>query len=114
MNKVDPLRNDDALQAAHIERHRERVLGRRREADEETANRLQLGRQLVGIARHQRPGAGFRQRGGDGERRAFVAARGERRDDLEDRTAGERRVGPRPKGESASTLMAAGTSNTRA
>ena len=51
-----------------------------------------------GIGRHQRPRAGLRERRGDGERRAFVAARSERRDDLEDRTAGERRVRPAPEG----------------
>ena len=98
MHEVDPLRSDDVLQAAQVERHRERVLGRRREVDEETADCLQFASQPAGIGRHQRPRAGLRQRRGDGERRAFVAARSDRRDDLEDRAAGERRVRPAPKG----------------
>ena len=45
VDKVDPLRGDDALQAAHVERHCERVFGRRREADEEAADRLQFAGQ---------------------------------------------------------------------
>ena len=47
------------------------------------------------IGRDRAPHAGLRQRGGDGERRALVSARGDRRDNLEDRPAGERRVIPR-------------------
>ena len=94
MHEVDPLRGDDALKAAHIERHRERVLGRRGKADEEAPDRLQFARQLAGIGRHERPRAGLRQRRGDGERRPFVAAGVDGRDDLEDRPAGERRVRP--------------------
>ena len=84
------------LQASHVERHRKRVFGRRREADEEPADRLQFAGQPARIGRHQRPRAGFRERRGHGERRPFIAARSERRDDLEDRTAGERRVRPAP------------------
>jgi pimeloyl-ACP methyl ester carboxylesterase len=84
------------LQASHVERHRERVFGRRREADEEAADRLQFAGQPARIGRHQRPRAGFRERRGHGERRPFIAARSERRDDLEDRTAGERSVRPAP------------------
>ena len=42
VDKVDPLLSDDALQASHVERHRERVFGRRREANEEAADRLQF------------------------------------------------------------------------
>ena len=64
--------------------------------NEDPANRLQFAGQPAGISRHQRPRAGFRERRGHGERRAFVAARSERRDDLENRTAGERRVRPAP------------------
>ena len=92
MHEVDPLRGDDALKAAHVERHGERILGRRRKLDEEAADRLQFAGQLAGIAGDQRPRAGLRQRRGDRERRPFVAAGVDGRDDLEDRPAGERRV----------------------
>src|ERR1700691_5729573 len=64
--------------------------------NEDPANRLQFAGQPAGISRHQRPRAGFRERRDHRERRAFVPARGERRDDLEDRTAVERRVRPAP------------------
>jgi alpha-beta hydrolase superfamily lysophospholipase len=94
VDKVDALRRDDALQASHIERHRERILGRRREADEETTDRLQFAGKPMRIRRHQSARASFRERSGDGERRAFVAAGGKRGNDLKNRPAGERRVGP--------------------
>ncbi len=57
-------------------------------------DRLQLARQLAGIRRHERACASLRQSGDDGERRAFVAAGVNGRDNLEDRPAGERRVRP--------------------
>jgi len=63
---------------------------------EDPADRLQFAGQPAGIGRHQRPRARFRECRSDGERRAFVAARSKRRDDLEDRTAAEWRVGPAP------------------
>ena len=96
MHEVDPLGDDDALKAAHIERHGERVLRAGGKADMQTADRLQLARQLAGIGRHQRARAGLRQGGGDGERRALIAAGVDRRHDLEDRSAGERRARPAP------------------
>ena len=114
MHEVDPLRSDDAPKPEHVQRHRERVLGRRRVTDEEAANRLQFAGQLARIGRHQRPRAGLRQRRGDRKRRAFVAAQSDRRDDLEDRPAGERRVRRPPEGESASILTARRALNTRA
>ena len=98
MHEVDSFGGDDALKARHIERHRERVLGRRGKANVQAPDRLQLARQLAGIGRHERARAGLRQSGGDGERRALVAAGVNGRDDLEDRSAGERRVRPAPKG----------------
>ena len=96
--------SDDALKASYVERHRERVLGRRRrKADKEAADRLQFAGQLAGIGRHQRPCAGLGQRRRDGERRASIAARGDGRDDLENGSAGERRCRPAPRaGEGAS------------
>ena len=97
MHEVDPLRGDDALKAARIEGHGERILGRCGKSNEEAADRLQFARHFAGIGRHHRPRAGLRQRRGDGERRPFVAAGVDGRDDLEDRPAGERRVGPAAK-----------------
>ena len=98
MHQIDPLRGDDALKPKHAERHCERVLGRRRKADKEAADRLQFARQRAGVGRHQRPRAGLGQRRRDGERRAFVAARVGRRNDLENGPAGERRVRRAPEG----------------
>ena len=94
MDEVDPLGGDDALKAAHVGRHDERVLGRRWKLDKEAANRVQFARQLAGVARDQRPRARLRERRGDGERGPFVAAGVDRRDDLEDRPSGQRRIGP--------------------
>ena len=62
----------------------------------QAADRLQFAGQLAGIAGDQRPRAGLRQRRGNRERRPFVAAGVDGRDDLEDRPAGERRVRPAP------------------
>ena len=60
------------------------------------AERLDLARKLAGIGSDEGAGARIDQRRRDGERRALVASGGERRNDLQNGPAGERRVRSAP------------------
>jgi len=62
------------------------------------AERLDLARKLAGIGGDEGAGACIDQGGRDSERRALVASGGERRNDLQNRPAGERRVRSAPEG----------------
>jgi hypothetical protein len=90
VNEIDPLFDDEPGQAAHVQRHRQRILGRGRKRRQHAADRLQLARQAAAFRGHQRARAGPRQGGGDVDGRAFGAARVEPRNDLQDRAARER------------------------
>ena len=105
MDEVDPLGGDDALKAAHVDRHDERVLGRRWKLDKEAANRVQFARQLAGVARDQRSCARLRQRRGDGQRRPFVAAGVAAETICRIVRPASGALAPRPNGVSVSTLM---------
>ena len=74
----------------HVQRHRQRILGRGRKRRQQTADRLQLARQAPALGGHQRARAGSHQGGGDVDGGAFGAARVEARNDLQDRAARER------------------------
>jgi hypothetical protein len=60
-------------------------------------DRVQLSRQFAWIGGHDRARASVDKRSGDRERRALVAADREGGDDLKDRAACERGVGPASK-----------------
>ena len=92
MDEVDALGNEDAREPPRVESHGEWILARGGKWNMPAADRLHFAREFAGIAGDQRPGARFDQRRRDRERRPLVAARGERRDDLQDGAARERRA----------------------
>jgi len=49
MNEIDALQTQDSREPAHVERHRQRIPGRRRKRHVKAAERLDLARKLAGI-----------------------------------------------------------------
>jgi hypothetical protein len=97
MNEVDALRSDDLRQTSLVVRHGDEVLGRGGKGNVQAANRLQLARKFAGIGGDERARAGLDKGRGDRECRALVASGFDRRNNLENRAAGERRVRPASK-----------------
>ena len=77
-------------EAAHVEQHRERVLGRRRKRHPDAALGLQLADEAPALGRDERPGAGMGEALGDVDGRSLRPARLEFGDDLQDRPARQR------------------------
>ena len=92
MDEIDSLGLENPSEPAHVERHGEGIVARGGKREMQAADRLHFARQLLGVARDQRPCAFVDQRGGDRQRRTLVAACGARRNDLEDGAARERRL----------------------
>jgi hypothetical protein len=90
VNEIDPLLGDQTRQARHVERHRQRILGRGGKRREHAADRLQLAGEPPPLRRDERARADSDEGCGDVDRRPLGAAGVEPGNDLQNRAARQR------------------------